>query len=123
MSLIKYAISNITSFTTRPMHLILYCGFAVLIMGIVLSIITLVQKFTGSSIGGFTTVIILICFTSSVIMLSVGVIGYYIAKIYEEVKKEDLGILFLPRQMLITDIIRKIKKKPVRAISSTLTVI
>ena len=86
MSLIKYAISNITSFTTRPMHLILYCGLAVLIMGIVLSIITLVQKFTGSSIGGFTTVIILICFTSSVIMLSVGVIGYYIAKIYEEVK-------------------------------------
>lgn len=86
MSLIKYALSNITSFTTRPMYIILYCGIAVLIMGIVLSIIALVQKFTGNSIGGFTTVIILLCFTSSVIMLSIGVIGYYIAKIYEEVK-------------------------------------
>lgn len=86
ISLIKYALSNITSFTTRPMYIILYCGIAVLIMGIVLSIIALVQKFTGNSIGGFTTVIILLCFTSSVIMLSIGVIGYYIAKIYEEVK-------------------------------------
>ena len=40
----------------------------------------------GVALGGFTTVILLQLFTGSVIMISIGIIGYYIARIYEEVK-------------------------------------
>lgn len=85
-SLIKYALSNITSFSSAPLHLITVLGIFMLVIAAVFSVITLVQKITGTAAEGFTTVIILLLFTGSVIMLSLGVIAYYIGKMYEELK-------------------------------------
>lgn len=85
-SLIKYALSNITSFSSAPLHLITLLGIFMLAVAAVFSVITLVQKLSGSAAEGFTTVIILLLFTGSVIMLSLGVIAYYIGKMYEELK-------------------------------------
>jgi glycosyltransferase involved in cell wall biosynthesis len=85
-ALIRYAFSNITSYTTLPLQLITVLGILVFVVSVVMAVIALVQKFNGTALGGFTTVIILQCFTSSMIMLSIGIIGYYLAKIYEEVK-------------------------------------
>ena len=85
-SLVQYAIDNISSFTSVPMYIVSVLGGILLTVGIVLSIITLYQKWNGSSLEGFTTVIILQCFTSSIIMISLGIIGFYIAKIYHEIK-------------------------------------
>ena len=64
-ALIKYAVTNIGSFSSAPLHLITVMGVA---------------------LGGFTTVIILLLLFGSLIMISLGIIGYYIARIYEEVK-------------------------------------
>ncbi len=86
ISLIKYAMTNVTSFTSLPMQLVTFLGIIMFIVSLVLTAIALTQYFTGASVEGFTTVIILQCFTGSVIMLALGVIGYYISKIYEEVK-------------------------------------
>ena len=85
-SLIKYAITNISSFSSVPLHLITVLGIVTLIISIVFSVVALVQKLTGSALGGFTTVIILLLFIGSIIMISLGIIGYYIARIYEEIK-------------------------------------
>lgn len=85
-SLVKYALSNITSFSSAPLHLITLLGIFMLAVAAVFSVITLVQKLSGSAAEGFTTVIILLLFTGSVIMLSLGVIAYYIGKMYEELK-------------------------------------
>lgn len=85
-SLIRYALSNITSFSSVPLHLITLLGIIMLVISAVFSLITLVQKISGSAAEGFTTVIILLLFTGSVIMLSLGVIAYYIGKMYEELK-------------------------------------
>ncbi|MCI6733050.1 MAG: glycosyltransferase family 2 protein [Lachnospiraceae bacterium] len=85
-ALIRYAITNITSFTTLPMQIVTFFGIIMLGMGVILSIQALYQKIVGAALGGFTTVIILQCFSSSVIMISLGIIGYYIAKIFEEVQ-------------------------------------
>lgn len=85
-ALIRYAITNITSFTTLPMQIVTFFGIIMLGMGMILSIQALYQKIVGAALGGFTTVIILQCFSSSVIMISLGIIGYYIAKIFEEVQ-------------------------------------
>ena len=51
-----------------------------------LGIQSLVRYFSGHAVEGFTTVILLILIIGSIIMISLGIIGYYIAKIYEEVK-------------------------------------
>ena len=85
-SLVKYAITNIAAFTCAPLQLVTILGFVMGLASLVLTVIALYQKFSGIALEGFTTVIILQCFTGSIIMLSLGIIGYYIAKIYEEVK-------------------------------------
>jgi len=85
-ALTKYAITNITSFTTAPMQVVTALGVIMFVVSVVLSIIAVYQKFTGTASVGFTTVIILQCFIGSVMMISIGIIGYYIAKIYDEIK-------------------------------------
>ena len=85
-SLVKYALSNISSFSTAPMQIVTILGCIMFLVSVVLSINALYQKIVGIALGGFTTVILLQLFTGSMIMISLGVIGYYIAKIYEEVK-------------------------------------
>ena len=85
-ALIKYAVTNIGSFSSAPLHLITVMGVIALIVAIVFSVVSLVQKLMGVALGGFTTVIILLLLFGSLIMISLGIIGYYIARIYEEVK-------------------------------------
>lgn len=85
-SLMKYAVSNITAFTSVPLHLVTIFGVVTLLVSVVLGITALVQKFMGIALGGFTTVIILLLFLGSLIMISLGIIGYYVGNIYEEIK-------------------------------------
>lgn len=85
-SLVKYAVTNIVAFSAVPMQLVTVAGLFVFLMGLVIGIQTLVKYFSGHAVEGFTTVILLILFVGSVIMISLGIIGYYISKIYEEVK-------------------------------------
>lgn len=85
-SLIKYALTNISSFSSAPLHIVTVLGFNMLAVAFVLGIIALVQKISGVALGGFTTVILLLLFSASVIMISLGIIGYYIARIYDEIK-------------------------------------
>lgn len=85
-SLIKYALTNITSFSSAPMQLVTLMGGLMMVVAVVLGVLTLVQKFLGTALDGFTTVIIIQLFTGSIIMISLGIIGLYISKIYEECK-------------------------------------
>ena len=85
-SLIKYAITNITSFSSAPLHIVTILGFIMAAVAVIFSVISLVQKFMGVALGGFTTVIVLLLFIGSVLMISLGIIGYYIARIYDEIK-------------------------------------
>lgn len=85
-SLFKYAVTNIASFSSVPLHVISLLGVFMLIIAVVFSVIALVQKIAGVAAGGFTTVIILMLFGFSIVMISIGIIAYYIGKMYEEVK-------------------------------------
>lgn len=85
-SLFKYAINSITSFTSAPLHAVTVCGVIMLIIAIILAANTLYNKIVGNAMEGFTTVILLQLITSSIIIISLGIIGFYISKIYEEIK-------------------------------------
>lgn len=85
-SLMKYAVSNVTSFSTLPLQLVTVLGMISILFSVVLAIQTLVRFLMGNSLGGFTTVILLILIIGGFLMLSLGIIGHYIARIYEEVK-------------------------------------
>ncbi|MBQ7774940.1 MAG: glycosyltransferase family 2 protein [Lachnospiraceae bacterium] len=86
ISLMKYAITNATSFSTLPLQLVTVMGVVSILFSVVLGIQTAVRYFMGNSVEGFTTVILLILIIGGFIMLSLGIIGHYIARIYEEVK-------------------------------------
>ena len=92
-ALAKYAVDNIASFSAAPMQLVTVLGGIMLLVSLVLGTIALVQKFSGRALGGFTTVILIQLFSSSIIMISLGVIGYFISKIYEEVKSRPRYIV------------------------------
>lgn len=85
-SLVRYAISNVTGFTTLPLKFVSWFGVIFVILGVGLGIQTLVKFCMGTAVEGFTTVILLLLMTGGLIMVSLGIIGNYIARIYEEVK-------------------------------------
>ena len=84
--LIKYAFSNISSYSTAPMQIVTALGFVMLIISVIFGIWALIDKIIGRALEGMTTVIIITIFIGSIIMISLGIIGYYIARIYEEIK-------------------------------------
>ena len=92
-ALVRYAVSNITAFTAFPLHLVTLFGIVTLLVSIVLGVIALVQKIMGTALGGFTTVIILLLFLGSLIMISLGIIGYYVGNIYEEIQDRPRFII------------------------------
>lgn len=85
-SLMRYAITNATSFSTLPLQLVTFIGIFSILFSIVLGIQTLVKYLSGTAVEGFTTVILLILIIGGFLMLSLGIIGHYLARIYEEVK-------------------------------------
>lgn len=86
LSLMKYAIANATSFSTLPLQVVTVLGVIAIAFSGILALQTLVRYLCGNSVEGFTTVILLILIIGGFIMLSLGIIGHYIARIYEEVK-------------------------------------
>ena len=85
-SLIKYAITNISSFSTAPMQIVTLMGTILFILSLCLSVEAFIRWLNGTALEGFTTVIIFQSFSSSIIMISLGIIGFYISRIYVEIK-------------------------------------
>ncbi|MCM1185873.1 MAG: glycosyltransferase family 2 protein [Lachnoclostridium sp.] len=86
LSLMKYAITNATSFSTLPLQMVTVMGTVSILFSVVLAVQTMVKYLSGMAVEGFTTVILLILIIGGFLMLSLGIIGHYIARIYEEVK-------------------------------------
>lgn len=92
-SLIKYAFTNIVAFTTAPLQFVTVGGVVCFVLSLVLIIYSLIQYFTGHAVEGYTTIVMVMLLIGSAMMLSLGIIGYYIAKIYEEVKRRPRYII------------------------------
>lgn len=92
-SLIKYAFTNIVAFTTAPLQFVTVGGAVCFVLSLVLIIYSLIQYFTGHAVEGYTTIVMVMLLIGSAMMLSLGIIGYYIAKIYEEVKRRPRYII------------------------------
>jgi dolichol-phosphate mannosyltransferase len=85
-SLIKYAFTNIVAFTTVPLQFVTMVGVICFFCTLVLMVYSLAQYFFGYAVEGYTTILVVLLLIGSTVMISLGIIGYYIAKIYEEVK-------------------------------------
>lgn len=93
LSLSKYAIGNIVNFSAKPLQLVTGIGVILITASFVLIIQTIVRYFLGYSLEGFTTIILLLLLIGGGLMISLGIIGLYIAKIYDEVKQRPRFII------------------------------
>ena len=92
-SLIRYAFRNIVACTTLPLQFVTIGAGGCFICSLLLLIYSLVRYFTGHAVEGYTTLLIVMLFIGSAVMMSLGIIGYYIARIYEEVKRRPRYIV------------------------------
>lgn len=86
LSLAELSITALTSFTSMPLRIVTFLGFVTLVLGVGVASDALWSWYQGRAVSGFATTIITLLLLGSFIMISLGIIGEYIAKIYEEIK-------------------------------------
>lgn len=92
-NLVHYGRGSLLSFTSFPIRLVTWLGLATLVVSVFLGVQTLWIKICGRAVEGFTTVILVNLGIGSVIMLSLGIIGEYLARIYDEIKNRPRYII------------------------------
>lgn len=85
--LISLAFNGITSFSIRPMHMIMYLGIIFIFVAVCIVIWVLWCKLRGQAIVGWSSLIISIWFCSGCVLTSLGLIGEYVGRTYMEVKQ------------------------------------
>lgn len=86
-SLLRLASDGITSFTPAPLHLVTLGAGLFAVFALVLGAQTLIRFLQGDAVTGFTTVILLLLIQGTFILLGLGIIGQYLARIHDEVKQ------------------------------------
>ncbi len=83
---IRLAVDGISGFSSLPLQLVTLAGLGFLVFAVAFAIQTLARWYSGHSVDGFPTVILLLLIIGSLLMISLGIIGTYLARIYEEIK-------------------------------------
>lgn len=91
--MIQFAVEGITSLSTKPIKLIMNLGLFIFLFSFVILIYSLVRHFMGDTVAGWTTIIVSIWAIGGLILLSLGIIGEYIGKIYLESKERPRYII------------------------------
>lgn len=100
--LLRLALTGITAFSALPLQLVTLVGFLFLIFSAVFGIYTLTLQLSGLSVSGFATVILLLLFTGSMLMISLGIIGIYIERIYDEIKFRPRYVISQSKQAQVS---------------------
>jgi len=91
--MLSFAFDGITSFSVKPMRMILVLGALIFFLSILALIWALIARFTGHSVGGWASLMCSIWMIGGIQLLSLGVIGEYIGKLYAESKKRPRYII------------------------------
>ena len=91
--MINFAVDGITSFSVKPIRLILNVGIIIFIISIIMILYALINKIIGNTVSGWTFIVCSIWLIAGVQMMSLGVIGEYIGKIYNETKRRPKYII------------------------------
>lgn len=100
--MLNFAWDGITSFSVKPLRLICILGFIILFVSIAIMIYSVIRKLTGNTVPGWTFLSTSIWFIGGIQMISIGIIGEYIGKIYQETKRR-------PRYIISENLEEKIK--------------
>lgn len=91
--MVGLAVEGITSFSTKPMHWIMVLGIIAVLVGLFMLIYTIVSVATGHAVAGWGSMMVSIWLVGGLVMVSLGVTGEYVGKIYLEVKHRPRYII------------------------------
>ena len=91
--MLAFAFDGITSFSVKPMRMILNLGAVVFVISLLMLLWALIARVTGSSVAGWTSLMGSIWLIGGIQLLSLGVIGEYVGKIYSETKARPRFII------------------------------
>ncbi|MBM2815876.1 MAG: glycosyl transferase family 2 [Ignavibacteria bacterium] len=95
IKMFKFSIDAITSFSILPLRLMIMAGFGTVGISVIWSIVTVIRRLIHPEIfiPGYTATVLLIVFFGGIQLMATGLIGEYIGRIYEEIKKRPLYII------------------------------
>lgn len=93
-SLVKLAMEGITSYTTAPLKISMYFGFVVSLIAFIYMIYILIKTLImGPDVSGFPTIMIVMLFLGGCQLISIGILGEYLGRVFNETKKRPLYFL------------------------------
>lgn len=93
-SLLKYAIEGIIAFSTTPLKISTFSGSLFSAMAIIYMIFVIIKKLvSGNDVPGYTTIVVLVLFLGGVQLISIGLIGEYLSKMYIQVKNRPVYLI------------------------------
>ena len=91
--MLKFALDGILSFSTKPLKLVTEIGLLTVVMSFFVLLFALYMKFSGQSELGWTSIMVVVTFFSGVQLLSIGILGEYIGRIYDETRNRPAFIV------------------------------
>ncbi|MFC0214500.1 glycosyltransferase family 2 protein [Paenibacillus chartarius] len=85
--MLSLAFEGVTSFTAKPIRFVTGAGFVLFVCSLLAGLYTVISKWSGTAVSGWTSLMLSLWFIGGVQLLAVGLIGEYVGKIYSEVKQ------------------------------------
>lgn len=93
LGLIRYALHTVTAFSSLPLMIVPVLGLVMLVIAVILGVEAIFSRLAGNSISGFATLEITILFAASMIMIGLGIIGQYMARMFDEIKGRPVCLI------------------------------
>lgn len=93
--LVRYALDGIFSFSRLPLRLLTFAGLGIAFFGFAVGLVFVVRRLIGAEIAatGFTTLVTLVLFLGGIQLIGIGVLGEYLGRVYDEVKRRPPYII------------------------------
>lgn len=91
--MLKFAMDGITAFSYLPLQMATYTGFVIAVLGLIGIIAVILLRLLGAELAGQATTLVAVLFMGGVQLVCIGIIGEYLGRIYDEVKRRPLYIV------------------------------
>jgi dolichol-phosphate mannosyltransferase len=91
--MIKFAFDGITSFSTAPLKIATWTGYAAALLAVLYLLSVFVQKLMGFTVEGWATIMVAMLFLGSVQLICLGILGEYLGRIFNEVKPRPMYVI------------------------------
>ncbi len=91
--MLKFALDGITSFSIAPLRLATWLGYAASLLAFAYLVSVFVQKLLGHTVQGWATIMVAVLFLGGIQLISLGIMGEYIGRIFNEVKRRPLYVI------------------------------